>query len=253
MTTPALAHATTAALSPAAPIAASAGGTDGLTGIAGWAVSMMESLGAFGAALLVAIENLFPPIPSEIILPLAGFTASQGNSFGLIEVIIWCTVGSVFGAYALYGVGALLGRERTRAIMNWLPLVDVEDVTKTEDWFDKHGHWTVLFGRCLPIFRSLISIPAGITRMPLLMFGLLTTIGSLVWNTVLILAGYYLGENWDVVEQYTGWLQYAVIAVVVILLVWFVVSHVRKRRARGAAGEGTVDGQGATDTPDPAP
>ncbi|MGO1173198.1 MAG: DedA family protein [Actinomycetaceae bacterium] len=237
MTFPALAHLTTAtATTPAA--AAAVEGTEGLTGIAGWAVSLMESLGGFGAALLIAIENLFPPIPSEVILPLAGFTASQGQTFGLVEVIIWCTAGSVFGAYALYGVGALLGRDRTRAIMNWLPLVDVEDVTKTEAWFDKHGHWTVLLGRCLPIFRSLISIPAGITRMPVLMFGLLTTIGSLVWNTVLILAGYYLGENWDVVEEYTSWLQYVVIAAVVILLVWFVVAHVRKRNARRAAGAG---------------
>ncbi|MGC5614841.1 DedA family protein [Georgenia sp. Z1491] len=254
MTTSALAHATAAAHAPGAPIAASVP-DEGLTGIAGWAVSMMESLGGFGAALLIAIENLFPPIPSEIILPLAGFTASQGQTFGLVEVIIWCTAGSVFGAYALYGVGALLGRERTRAIMNWLPLVDVEDVTKTENWFDKHGHWTVLLGRCLPIFRSLISIPAGITRMSLLMFGLLTTIGSLVWNTVLILAGYYLGENWDVVEEYTSWLQYVVIAAVLLLLVWFVVAHLRKRRARAAAGteaggeSGAAGGDGASARP----
>lgn len=239
MTSTALAHLPA---TPLAPLAASAGGTEQLDGIAGWAVDMMEALGGFGAALLIAIENLFPPIPSEIILPLAGFTASRGDSFGLLEVILWCTGGSVFGAYALYGVGAALGRERTRAIMNWLPLVKAEDVEKTEAWFEKNGRWTVLVGRFIPIFRSLISIPAGITRMPLLVFGLLTTLGSAVWNTVLILAGYYLGENWHLVEDYMSWFQYVVIAIVLALLVWFVVSHVRKGRSGNAAETRPDDG-----------
>lgn len=230
MTTSALAHAAATSLSPVAPLATAVDGSEDLTGIAGWAVSMMEALGGLGAALLIAIENLFPPIPSEIILPLAGFTASRGDSFGVVEAILWCTGGSVAGAYALYGVGAALGRERTRAIMNWLPLVKVEDVDRTEAWFEKNGRWTVLIGRFIPIFRSLISIPAGITRMPLLIFGLLTTLGSAVWNTVLILLGYYLGENWHVVEDYMSWFQYVVIAAVLLGLTWFVASHVRKGR-----------------------
>ncbi|WP_240646051.1 DedA family protein [Georgenia sp. SYP-B2076] len=205
------------------------GSTAPLTGVAGWAVSVMETLGGLGAALLIALENLFPPLPSEVILPLAGFTASRG-SLGLLEVIIWCTAGSVVGAWVLYGIGALLGRDRTRAIMNWLPLVKLEDVDRTEAWFLKHGKGTVFLGRMIPIFRSLISIPAGITRMRLPLFTLLTLSGSLVWNTVLILAGYWLGEQWHVVENYVGIFTKVVIVAVVLALAWFVVSRVRATR-----------------------
>ncbi|MHB1064874.1 MAG: DedA family protein [Georgenia sp.] len=209
-----------------------------LTGVAAWAVSVMESLGGFGAALLIALENLFPPLPSEVILPLAGFTASQG-SLGLIEVIVWCTGGSVVGAWVLYGVGAILGRTRTRAIMNWLPLVKIEDVDRTEAWFDRHGKSTVFIGRMIPIFRSLISIPAGITRMPLLLFTALTLAGSLIWNTALILAGYWLGEQWHVVESYVGTLTYVVIGVVAAALAWFAISRVRTMRLQRRAGPAT--------------
>ncbi len=200
--------------------AAAPAADDQLSGIAGWAVTLMETLGAFGTAVLVAAENLFPPIPSEIILPLGGFTASRG-SLNLIAVIIWATVGSVVGAWALYGVGAALGRERTRRLMGALPLVKESDVTKTEAWFDKHGTPTVFFGRMLPIFRSLISIPAGVTRMPLLPFTLLTALGSLIWNTALILAGYYLGESWHLVDQYVGIASKAVAVLIVLaIVVW---------------------------------
>lgn len=239
-----------ASLSPLAPTSAPVPGSEDLGGLTGWSVGVMESLGGLGAAIIVAFENLFPPIPSEIILPLAGFTASRGNSFGLLEAIVWCTIGSVVGAYLLYGVGALLGRERTRAIMNWLPLVKVSDVDKTEAWFERNGRWTVLVGRFVPIFRSLISIPAGITRMPLLVFGLLTLLGSLVWNTALILAGYYLGENWTVIEDYLGWFKYVVVASIVVLLAWFVVSHLRGRASRAAGGAAGADEAGGEAAPE---
>lgn len=208
------------------------GSTEPLTGIAGWAVSVMESLGGFGAALLIALENLFPPLPSEVILPLAGFTASRGE-LGLLEVILWCTAGSVVGALLLYGVGALLGRDRTRAIMNWLPLIKIEDVDRTESWFLKHGKGTVFLGRMIPIFRSLISIPAGVTRMRLPLFVLLTVTGSAIWNTVLILAGYWLGEQWHVVEDSVGVFSKVVIVAVVLALAWFVISRVRAMRIAG--------------------
>ncbi|GAA4427271.1 hypothetical protein GCM10023169_27040 [Georgenia halophila] len=189
----------------------------------------MESLGGLGAALLIALENLFPPLPSEVILPLAGFTASRGD-LGLVEVILWCTGGSVVGAWMLYAVGALLGRRRTRAIMHWLPLVKIEDVDRTEAWFDRHGRSTVFFGRMIPIFRSLISIPAGVTRMPLLLFTALTLAGSAVWNTALILAGYWLGEQWHVVESYVGTFSKTVLVAVVLGLAWFVIARVRTIR-----------------------
>ncbi|MBE9940622.1 membrane protein DedA, SNARE-associated domain [Cellulosimicrobium aquatile] len=212
-----------AALTAAVPAATTA--EPALDGVAGWAVNLMETLGPVGAAIAIALENLFPPLPSEIILPLAGFTASQG-SFGLVEAILWTTAGSVVGALALYAVGAIIGRERTRWIAERLPLVKVEDVDRTEQFFLRHGSATVFFGRFIPIFRSLISIPAGVERMPLWKFTALTTAGSAVWNTIFVYAGYALGEQWHVVEEYAGVLQKVVIAVVAAAVVWFVVTRV---------------------------
>ncbi|WP_109471013.1 DedA family protein [Ornithinimicrobium cavernae] len=207
-----------------------------LTGVAGWAVDLMETLGGPGAGLAIAAENLFPPIPSEVILPLAGFTASRG-SFTLAEAIFWTTAGSVVGAFALYLVGALLGRDRLRAIWARLPLVRMSDLDKTEAWFERHGRKTVLFGRFIPIFRSLISIPAGIERMPVLVFGGLTLIGSLVWNTIFVMAGYILGENWHRVEPYADGFQKVVIVVVVVAVCWWVIHRVREEhRARKESG-----------------
>ncbi|WP_311590642.1 DedA family protein [Trueperella bernardiae] len=214
-----------------ATAATATAGTDQLTGIAAWAVTIMESLGGLGVAFLIALENLFPPLPSEIVLPLAGFTASQGTSFGLVEAIVWATVGSLVGAWALYGIARLIGRERTRAILNWLPLVKMSDVDKTEAWFHKHDQSTVFFGRMLPIFRSLISLPAGVIKMNFLWFTLLTTAGAAIWNTALVGAGYILGENWHLVEQYVGLLSYVVAALVVVLLGWWVVKRLRANRA----------------------
>ncbi|MFY1674462.1 DedA family protein [Plantactinospora sp. WMMB334] len=203
-----------------------------LTGIAEWATDLMERLGAPGAGLAVALENLFPPLPSEIILPLAGFAASRGE-MGLWSAIFWTTLGSVVGALALYYVGALLGRERTRAIAARLPLVKLADVDRTEAWFVRHGAVTVFAGRMIPIFRSLISIPAGIERMRMLPFLLCTALGSLIWNTAFVLAGYLLGENWHRVEEYAGLVQKLVIMAVVIAVGWFVVSRlVRHHRPR---------------------
>lgn len=201
-------------------------------GVTDFAVNLMETLGGPGAALAIALENLFPPIPSEVILPLAGFTASQGD-LSLVGVILWTILGSVVGALALYGLGAALGVRRLKAIAERLPLVDAGDIDDTERWFDHHGTKAVFFGRMLPIFRSLISIPAGIERMPLPMFLGLTTAGSAIWNTVLVGAGYLLGENWHVVEQYTGILQWIVIAGLVGAVAWFVWSRTGSRdRAR---------------------
>nr|WP_146954434.1 DedA family protein [Cellulomonas soli] len=205
-----------------------------LTGVAGWAVHLMETLGVVGAALAIALENVFPPLPSEVILPLAGFTASQG-SFGLLPAIVWTTVGSVVGAAVLYAVGAAIGRERTRALMARLPLVSVRDVERSEAFFARHGRTAVLAGRMLPVFRSLISIPAGVERMPMPEFLVLTAIGSAAWNTLFVCAGYLLGTRWGVVQQYVGALQWAVLAAVAALVAWFVVARVRAARVTDAS------------------
>ena len=212
---------------PALLASTSAPATDGMTG---WVINVMEALGSPGAGLLVAAENIFPPIPSEIILPLAGFTASQG-SLSLSGAILWTTAGSIVGAWALYALGVILGRDRLMRFFDWMPLVDIDDVYKAEAWFNRYGYPVILFGRLLPIIRSLISIPAGLERMPLLQFTLFTTIGSGIWNTILVYAGYALGENWGLVEGYVGYLQYAVIAAVLAFIVWYLVRHFRKQRS----------------------
>ena len=207
-----------------------------LTGVAGWAVNLMEQLGGIGAGIAIAAENLFPPLPSEIILPLAGFTASRGN-MSLFSALFWTTAGSVIGAIVLYYIGVALGRDRLRAIVDKMPLVKLSDVDKAEAWFARNGHKAVFFGRMIPIFRSLISIPAGIEKMHVGKFLLLTLSGSAIWNTIFVMSGYYLGENWHLVEGYAGILQWIVIAVVGLLLAWWVINRVRSmvkvRRAGG--------------------
>lgn len=199
--------------------------------IADWAVRVMETLGGPGAALLIALENIFPPLPSEIILPLAGFTASQGN-MNLIAAIFWTTAGSLVGAIALYYLGAWLGRDRVRYYARKLPLVKVSDVNKAENWFMKHENQAVFIGRMIPVVRSLISIPAGIERMSMKLFIAYTLAGSLIWNTALVVAGYTLGENWHLVETYVDAFKYIVLAGFAIFAVHFVFTRISKRRRR---------------------
>ena len=214
--------------------------TENLNFVAEWAIGLIEWLGLPGVAIAIALENLFPPLPSELILPVAGFAASQGT-LNLIAVILWATLGSVVGALALYVIGVWLGRDRVHKILVKVPLVSVEDVNKTEAWFNKHGKWTVFFGRMVPIFRSLISIPAGVTRMPLWYFIPLTAAGSLIWNTIFILAGYYLGENWSSVEQYAGIIQDIVIVLVILVVRRVLVIMRRKRGEINDLGEDVTD------------
>lgn len=199
--------------------------------IEAWVTKVMEQLGEPGVGLLVLLENLFPPIPSEIILPLAGFTASKGE-FTIFTVIFWATLGSVVGAMALYYVGAILGRDRTRYIFEKLPLVNIKDVDKTEEWFIKHETKTVFYGRMVPIFRSLISIPAGVERMNIGLFIAYTAAGSLVWNTTLITFGFFLGENFHLVEKYVSYLQYLVVVLVLLGISYFVITRLRQRRIK---------------------
>ncbi|MHA6631359.1 DedA family protein [Pseudonocardia sichuanensis] len=200
-----------------------------LDGIVGWVVDLMEALGAPGVGLAIALENLFPPLPSEVFLPLAGFAAARGD-LSLVAAIVWTTIGSVVGALALYGLGAALGRDRLRAIVDRMPLVDLADLDKGEAWFARHGPKAVFFGRMVPIVRSMISVPAGVERMSIVLFLVLTTAGSLIWNSVFVLAGYFLGENWHIVEGYAGILSKAVLAAAVIAVVVFVARRIARRR-----------------------
>jgi membrane protein DedA with SNARE-associated domain len=201
-----------------------------------WINGLMDTLGAPGAGLAIALENLFPPLPSEVILPLAGFAASTGR-MSLWAALLWTTAGSVIGALALYGVGALLGRDRTVAIAARLPLVKTSDIEKTEAWFLRHGTKAVFFGRMIPIFRSLISVPAGVERMPLPVFLGLTTLGSALWNTAFVMAGYTLGANWTQVTDVVSTYSKIVLALAAVAVVAFLAVRLLRRPASSEASE----------------
>ncbi|GAA3607298.1 hypothetical protein GCM10022199_08860 [Marihabitans asiaticum] len=196
-----------------------------------WVVSVMESVGGPGIALAIFLENIFPPVPSEVVLPLAGFTAAGGR-YTVVEAVLWATLGSVTGALLLYGIGAALGMDRLRAIAQRMPLVDVADIDKTDVWFTKHGPKAVFFGRFVPGIRSLISIPAGIDRMPLTAFLTYTTAGSLLWNALFVWLGYQLGDRYHLVEQYMDPISKVVYALIILavlgVLVWMIRRSMRR-------------------------
>ena len=202
--------------------------SSGFTGLSGIVIDVVERLGAVGAGLLTLVETVFPPIPSEVVLPLAGYLAGRGD-LDFVAVLVAATVGYVLGALLLYAAGARLGSQRATALLCRLPLVEERDVVRAERWFEDHGRTAVLFGRLGPGVRSLVSLPAGARRMPLGSFTALTTLGSLTWNTLLVGAGALLGRQWEVVEQYADILNYAVTGVVVLLVAWFVVRRLRRR------------------------
>lgn len=204
-----------------------------LSGLSDWVVDVIDRLGYVGVALLVAVENLFPPIPSEIVLPFAGFVARDGKAT-LPGMILAATIGSIVGAWTLYGIAAWIGPERLERFLvrygKWLRLTPA-DVAKAERWFDRRAIVAVLVGRCVPLIRSLVSIPAGFRRMNFGVFTLYTAIGSAIWNTALVGAGYVLRDNWEDVEPVLSIVQYVVIALIVAAIVWFVWSRLRQKEA----------------------
>jgi len=198
--------------------------------------SIVDRLGEIGVGLLILLENLIPPIPSEAILPLAGFRARTG---ALNIWLVWpaATVGSVVGALVLYGLGRWLGYDRVHALAGkrWFFVTSQKDVDRGERIFENHGGKMVLLGRCVPVIRSVVSIPAGISCMPLPRFLLLTAIGSGIWNALFIGLGWILGENWDRVQGWLGPVTYVVIGLAVVGLVWLAV---RKARERSSSSSG---------------
>jgi len=201
-----------------------------LTGLAGLAVDVIAALGELGVGALALMETVFPPIPSEIVLPLAGFLAQQGR-MNVVLVLFTATLGGLLGAYILYFIGHRLGEERAIRWLSKLPLVDREDFEKASGWFHRHGRSAVLFGRLIPGVRSLISLPAGSARMPLGSFTFFTLLGSVVWNALLVGLGWLLGRQYHLVDEYSAWLNYAVYAAVAGVVLWLVVRRIRRARA----------------------
>lgn len=191
-----------------------------LSSLATWVQDVIEQLGYLGVALLVVAENVFPPIPSEIVLPFAGFVAQRGSE-SVVIMILAATVGSVIGALMMYWIAAVIGDDRlhafTRRFGNWVQIREA-DLTRAEEWFDRHATSAVLIGRCVPLIRSVVSIPAGFRRMKLIPYIAYTFLGSLVWNIALVGAGAVLGENWERVEPVVATFQWIVIVVLVAVV-----------------------------------
>jgi len=202
-----------------------------LSDVATWVQDVIDRLGAVGVALLVILENVFPPIPSEIVLPFAGFVAQRGDG-SVIVMIFAATIGAVIGALILYGIAALIGPDRLSAFIvrfgRWFG-VKPADLTRAEQWFDRHAVAAVLLGRCVPLIRSVVSIPAGFRRMRLAPFLLYTAMGSIVWNSALIGAGAILGDQWERVEPYVATLQWVVVALIAVFVIRFAVTRLRRR------------------------
>jgi membrane protein DedA with SNARE-associated domain len=204
-----------------------------------WAQSAVSTMGYPGLVLVMFLENVFPPIPSEVILPLAGSLALEGR-FTLLGVTAVGTLGSVAGAAVFYLIGYLFNEERVRVLMRrygkWLMLSE-EDFDKALTWFDRYGEKVIFFGRMVPIVRSLISIPAGIANMNLGTFGVYTAIGTGLWSFLLTFAGYLLGKSWPLVSEWVSRYEKVVIGIVVVVVIAFFATRLYQRRQLGSASD----------------
>lgn len=197
-----------------------------------WITAVMEDYGYTGIFLLILLENIFPPIPSEIVLTVGGFMTTA-TDLSIAGVIAASTAGSVAGAVILYYVGRLLSVERLERIVEkygkWLRLT-IDDLHKADAWFDRYGIWAVFFGRLIPVVRSLISIPAGMSGMKVKLFFIFTIAGTLIWNTILVIVGAAVGENRDAImrqlEIYSN-VVYVILIAGAVAGVWY---FIRKRR-----------------------
>ena len=200
-----------------------------------WIHQIMEQFGYFGVLFLIFVENVFPPIPSELILVFGGFLTTT-SSLEPGWMIVVATVGSIIGAITLYGVGLFFDEARLESLIERHGkriYLKAEDVRMADRWFDRFGPNLVFFGRFVPVVRSLISIPAGMSNMPFVKFLMLTTLGTAIWNTVLIYIGVYVGANWQMwlarVESYSH-VMYTILATIALVLGTLFLRLIWKRR-----------------------
>jgi membrane protein DedA with SNARE-associated domain len=210
--------------------------------LSGWVFDVLEALGYLGLVLVLVAENLFPPIPSEAILPLAGFLVGQGR-FSFAGALVASTLGSIIGALVLYAMGRYGGRPLVLRYGPWLRVGD-RDLDRAEGWFAKHGDVIVLWARMVPLARSIVSIPAGMAGMPLLRFTVLTTLGSAAWNALLIGSGWALGANWERVSEVAGTYSNMVLAALAAAAVSFGLYLLLRRSRRKELAPDTGGGRG---------
>ncbi len=199
--------------------------------LAEWIPNIMNQLGYLGIGLLMFLENLFPPIPSELIMPLAGFTVFKGQ-MDFILVIIAGVVGTILGAFPWYYIGKFISEERLEHLADkygkWISVTS-KDIKKANNWFNEHGGKAVFFCRLVPGVRTLISLPAGINNMPLIPFTIYSTLGTTIWVTFLTFLGYKLGDHYELVDQYLGPVSKIVLAIIVISFILWVVRKQMRR------------------------
>ncbi|MFM8783461.1 MAG: DedA family protein [Actinomycetota bacterium] len=198
-----------------------------------FATQLVESIGIFGAGLFIAIESVVIPLPSEIVLLLSGFNVSIGE-FSFFSVWVATTIGSLVGAYFLYSIGYAVSKEGIeKLILRFGKFVGVKqkDVDVAFRWFDKYGTLVIFFGRLIPLIRSLVSIPAGLAKMSLARFSLLTAAGSGIWNALWIYIGIQLEDRWREAESWAKYFDYAIYALVVLMVIIFVTRMIRRRGA----------------------
>jgi membrane protein DedA with SNARE-associated domain len=191
----------------------------------------MEEFGYIGILLLITLENIFPPIPSEIILTFGGFMTTY-TDMTMLGVVAVSTIGSVLGAVILYWVGTFLNMEKIERIVDrWGHIIRLtkEDIHKANGWFEKYGYWTVFFCRFIPLIRSLISLPAGMAKMNFGIFFVLTTLGTLIWNFVLIRIGAAVGDSWETIVGYMDIYSNIIYAILAIAIIGFLFLYIRKR------------------------
>lgn len=199
-----------------------------------WITQIMEQFGYLGIFFLIALENLFPPIPSEVILTFGGFVTTTSD-LTITGVIAVATVGSVVGAVLLYGVGRLLDVQRLEKIIDrygYILRLTKEDIHKADAWFDKYGIWTVFFCRMIPLIRSLISIPAGMSNMNFPLFLVFTTAGTLIWNTVLVNLGAAVGASWKDIVAYMDIFSTVTYIILGLVFLFVLVWYMKKRKER---------------------
>jgi membrane protein DedA with SNARE-associated domain len=201
-----------------------------------WITNTMEAMGYLGIGLLMFLENLFPPIPSELIMPLAGFTVSQGK-MNFQYAVLAGVVGTMVGALPWYYAGKFLGEARLRQLADrygkWAD-ISSEDIDKANRWFYKHGAKAVFFCRLVPGVRTIISLPAGISNLPIGLFLLYSTVGTTLWVALLTYAGFALGENYELVDEYLGPVSKVIlIGLVLAFGVWIARKIQRRRTANG--------------------
>ena len=199
--------------------------------LAEWIPNTMNQLGYWGIGLLMFLENLFPPIPSELIMPLAGFTVAKGQ-MDFIPVIIAGVVGTILGAFPWYYIGKFISEERLEHLADkygkWISVTS-KDIKKANNWFNEHGGKAVFFCRLVPGVRTLISLPAGINNMSLIPFTLYSTLGTTIWVTFLTFLGYKLGDNYELVDEYLGPVSKIILAIIVIFFILWIVRKQMRR------------------------